>query len=814
MLHLYTPQSTSGRLLTRISLGLFLVVAFSCLTNHHAAAVTPGDWQAGNIIDDVVFYNDNSMSAEQVQQFLNAKVPVCDSQGTKSYAGTTRKAYSEARGISMPLICLKDYYENPSTHANNLNGQPVPSGGISAAQIIVNVSHQFTINPQVLLVLLQKEQGLVLDDWPWPSQYQTATGYGCPDSASCNSQYYGLYNQLYNAARQFRAYANAPNQYNYVPGQNNRILYNPSSSCGSSTVFIQNMATASLYNYTPYQPNQPAIASLYGTGDSCSAYGNRNFWTFFNDWFGSSITNAKWLRQSTANGQVYLVVEGQTANGSWDRKKWRLTSPDVYVAYGIQYQPVALVSENYLSQYDDDGTLGTLATSKSYAEFQFFDHGKRYYIPGINYCSKNIDGSTNTNTSWGFDCFNTNVVKTIPGNEFLEQIPGVGPVPPLLTNNNVTYKLQGGKKLPLYDNQTLLNLGYSASSTAQMEDINATQPLGSLVIGHSTVVSFNGGPFLLYNNADGQYYNVGTYDTLIAWGLHKVANPNPPTSAYNTTLPTVSGTVLSIWQTDGTHKYIIDNGRKIDVTTLASDMPTVTWQNLAPDILSTLPTALSGNYAWDNQTGAVYLLQNGQKRHVPSWDNFVGLGLTFPRLLPLNDSTLTQFPDGPDVLASGSLFQTNAGVFMVDGANSWHVPTYPFFKDFGLNVGDIDHNNNLGATYPSLGELSALISDSGSNRFLVNAGSRLGISSDAATNWGIAPSDYVQLGGGAINRLGSGKPLGRFFQHNGGVYYGSGGQKHYVQSFGTFVALGGDLANLPSVSDDFFNRLPTGSNIP
>ncbi len=803
------PHSTRFRVLAVIA--LMLVCCGLYVRPVHA--VTAGDWQAGNVIDDVVFYNTTSMNVSQVQQFLNAKVPVCDNWGTQPYGGTTRRAYSEAHGVSFPLTCLKDYYENPTTHANNLNGQPVPSGGISAAQIIVNVSQQFNINPQVLIATLQKEEAIVLDDWPWPSQFKTAMGYGCPDTAACDSQYFGFYNQVYNAARQFRQYATSPNSFNYVPGQNNRILFNPNASCGSTTVYIQNMATASLYDYTPYQPNQAALNNLSGSGDSCSAYGNRNFWKYFNDWFGSTRTNAKWLRQSTANGQVWLVVEGLLSDGSYSRKKWRLTTPEVYVAYNIQYEPVALVSEEYLSQYTDDGTLGTIATSKSYSEFQFFDSGRRYYIPGIDYCAKNMDGSPNTNTSWGFDCFNTNVVKVIPGNEFLERIPGAGAVPPLLTSGNITYKLQGGKKLPLYDQQTMFSLGYKTSDAVHMENINALQPVGPLVVTHSTVVSFNGGPFLLFDSATNTYYNVGSYDTFSAWSLNKVANPNPPASSYNTAPPTVSGTALGIWQTDGTHKYIVDAGRKVDVTSLGSDLPSVTWQSLAPDILGQLPTAINSNYVWDSQTGGVYLLENGVKRHVPSWNNFVGLGLVFPQLLPLQHSTLAQIPDGKDKLAEGALFQTNAGVFMVDGNGSWHIPTYPFFKDFSLNVDDIDYSNTIGTVYPSHGELSTMVSD-GTNKYLFNNGQRLPLSATTMSDWGVPAGSFVQLGNNDVLRLPTGKALGKFFLHNGGVYYGSGGQKHYVQTFSSFAALGGDMGNLPAVSDDFFNALPSGANIP
>src|SRR5690606_7604841 len=76
--------------------------------------------------------------------------------------------------------------------------------------------------------------------------------------------------------------------YNYRFERNNTILWHPNTSCGSSTVYISNQATAGLYIYTPYRPNQAALNNLYGTGDSCSSYGNRNFWRMFNDWFGST----------------------------------------------------------------------------------------------------------------------------------------------------------------------------------------------------------------------------------------------------------------------------------------------------------------------------------------------------------------------------------------------------------------------------------------------------------------------------------------------------------------------------------------------
>lgn len=262
-----------------------------------AAAASATDWQAGSIISDNMFYDGNDMTTEQIQAFLNTKVPSCDTWGTQTseYGGGTRAQYGASRGYPAPYICLKDYYENPTNHANNLTvaaGQltPIPEGALSAAEIIHTAAVTNGISAKALLVMLQKESSgpLPVDTWPFPPQYRNAMGYGCPDTAPCDPAYAGFYNQISNAASQLIRYKNNPSSYRHSAGHYNSVLYNPSSSCGASSVFIKTNATAGLYNYTPYQPNQAALDNLYGTGDACSAYGNRNFWRIYTDWFGST----------------------------------------------------------------------------------------------------------------------------------------------------------------------------------------------------------------------------------------------------------------------------------------------------------------------------------------------------------------------------------------------------------------------------------------------------------------------------------------------------------------------------------------------
>lgn len=279
-----------------VILATILIIATPGTTH----ALTGSDWQAGNIIDDSLFYNGNAMSVTEIQNFLNSLVPECDTWGTKMYNGSqTRAQYGTSKGAPPPYICIKDYYENPTTHETNFNpSASIPAGALSAAQIIYNAAQTYNISPKVLLVTLKKEAvaNLIADDWPWLSQYRTSMGYGCPDTAPCDSEYYGFYNQINKAAWQFRRYVDSPNSFRHRAGQIENVYYHPNlTGCSSSPVLIHNYATAGLYNYTPYQPNAAALANLYGTGDGCSSYGNRNFWVIWNGWFGSTQHESKLL---------------------------------------------------------------------------------------------------------------------------------------------------------------------------------------------------------------------------------------------------------------------------------------------------------------------------------------------------------------------------------------------------------------------------------------------------------------------------------------------------------------------------------------
>jgi len=225
----------------------------------------PAAFDPGLIISDYNFYNPAAMTEPEIQAFLEARpcTPRDDSPCLADYRETT--TFQRAGG---PGHC--------TAYAGARN-EP-------ASRIIARVAKSCTISPRVLLVLLQKEQSLLTR--PSADGYLRATGYGCPDTADCESEYFGFFNQVYNAAWQFRQYSQAPDR-SFMIGTVS-VGFNPDGACGSSAVRIRNQATANLYNYTPYQPNKAALAHPKTDGDGCSTHGNLNFWIFYNHWFGAS----------------------------------------------------------------------------------------------------------------------------------------------------------------------------------------------------------------------------------------------------------------------------------------------------------------------------------------------------------------------------------------------------------------------------------------------------------------------------------------------------------------------------------------------
>jgi uncharacterized protein with LGFP repeats len=333
-----------------------------------------GDWDPGYIITDANFYAGGAMSATEVQAFLNSQVSTCT-------AGYT---------------CLKDFRQSvPSMGANAYCGG-LSGGSMTAAQLIASVAQSCNISPKVLLVLLQKEQSLVTATSPSATKYAKATGFSCPDTAPCDPAFASFFYQVYYAARQFQVYRLRPDSFNFRAGGTYGILLNPNAGCGRKTVTIANAATAGLYNYTPYTPNAAAMANLYGTGDGCSSYGNRNFWRMWWDWFGNPREKSGpeyiadlYAAQGGASGWLGVALSDPTSlPGGWMQAfaggslYWtasggtQIVSGDMLAKYSSSGGPAGWLGWPY-------GSGATAATAHHVSgAWQWFQGGTMYWTAG------------------------------------------------------------------------------------------------------------------------------------------------------------------------------------------------------------------------------------------------------------------------------------------------------------------------------------------------------------------------------------------------------------------------------------------------
>lgn len=282
-----------------------IVVPLAAAPAEAASVDLVKEFEPGKIIDDALFYDGAAMTTAQVQTFLDKQMPKCE-------IGTKYKAGSAWGSTKVADFCLKNAkFTTQSRAANSYCKAYAGAKNESAAAIVAKVGRACGISPKVLLVMLEKEQSLVTDTWPTVRQFNVAMGYACPDSgpnnsASCDPSQTGFMQQVYRGAWQLEVYKAFPDSYRYRAGQSNTVQWHPNASCGTSTFKIENSATAALYIYTPYRPNEAALRAGWGTGNSCSTYGNRNFFHLYRTWFGAT------QESFTINGEVrkYYSAKG------------------------------------------------------------------------------------------------------------------------------------------------------------------------------------------------------------------------------------------------------------------------------------------------------------------------------------------------------------------------------------------------------------------------------------------------------------------------------------------------------------------------
>lgn len=242
------------------------------------AGLVARGFDPGNIIPDQVFYDASAMSEQQIRSFIAAQGTGCVGE-----------------------LCLKQRTWTLEPGQADDYCAAYPGGAdLDAAAILSQLSTACRVNPQVMLVTLQKESSLLDRPTPTEATYDAAFGWHCPDvdgAAACDPAYRGFVTQAAGMAKQWSRYRVSPENYQYRSGRTYQIAWDVDPQCGSAPVTMRNAATASLYNYTPYQPNAASLAAYPGEGDQCSSYGIRNFWFLFQGYFGSGATGPPGVTQ-------------------------------------------------------------------------------------------------------------------------------------------------------------------------------------------------------------------------------------------------------------------------------------------------------------------------------------------------------------------------------------------------------------------------------------------------------------------------------------------------------------------------------------
>jgi len=745
------------------------------------------------IIDDPLFINSGSMSVNDIQNFLNGKVPACD---TNHVGGDP--------GQPPPYVCLKDYVD--------------PTTGKKAAQLIFDEATTLGLNPQVILVTLQKEQGLVTDSWPYPSQYKSAMGYGCPESQSvCDSAYYGLYNQVHLGTKLLRVgYDRDCGNMSSFGGQTSwfidpkwRLNNTPAvSNTDGRATQMQTCSTGSLYNYTPHRPDSAYTLSQVYRSDGTPAlnpdgssvlsyfYGNYNFISYFTNWFGP--TNLPHLIRTSSSPTVYLLTDG---------RRYSVPNGDILYAYGLQTLPVGVVSDSLLSNITDGGLLSTIFTVPNDPTVYLADGGKKYGISSATYC-----------TMWGLSCGDTSVQKEIDSAMFDGM--GVGGVlGSVMSNQGTVFLMEGGNKRPFLSLKSITDHGYSLASVIPIVNwTNAIRSIGFSLPEEDSFVKF-GSSASIYAFANDKFYSITSFDAFKNWSSSATPLALDQASQYNSQPPSASGALPNIVTTPDSKEYLVDGGRRIDITQVSGGWPAGTAVGDLTTLMSRLPVNASATSqtTYRQPNGAIYRVTAQEKHPFNSLRDYFDLGYgsqpgiqLFSPNLPLNL--------GSTVFSEGSAFKIAGSdtIFMVaSGGGTFGLARLSQLQDFSINPVIPVIPTTDASQFTFTGPLASLAVSSSGNYFAITSSGRLQLPTSVISLWGFVTSGAISLSDISLGRINASSITPTFFvSPNGTIYFGESGTKRPIGSFLSYKNLGGNATNTITMPQDILDLAPDGSVYP
>ena len=760
------------------------------------SAVSAGEFRPGNIIADSIFYDKNAMSIDEIQTFLNRHVPSCDTQGTGSsgHGGLSNAQYAQQikHWPGPPYVCLNNYYENPNTGETSFEkGGGAFSGGMSAAQIIYDAAQKYNINPQVLLVMLRKESlNLFSDNWPMKSQYKYSMGYACPDSgpnhsANCNNELAGFYKQMMKAAWQLNRYRTHIEEYNYQPGRTNYIQYNPNPSCGGSNVYIENVATASLYIYTPYQPNQAALNAYPGTA-SCGAYGNRNFWFFFHEWFGD--TSQSDIIGDIATGRLYLKSENT---------KYYIPSLDVLNRLNTLSRRISYVSKQYLDSLKTGPTLNKTVRDPNSGAIYLIDSGYKLQFTSCEMLAH-----------YGLSCTNT---PDLENNQLVAYRTG-----PTMTNYFQTsedervYYVASNKRAEIYDQNALEQQGLSGKtnrlSSLALRGIGITKP----IVRNDTLVRDAASGAIYYQGQEGaSYLNGDMYKSTV---FHRLPLKTMLRESV-AQLPKTDNNIRGHVKDESGRLYILGASAKYAINTT-----TITPRVVSASTLAAVPTKPTPRVVKSADAAMVYLYRNDSLYPIHYWSDILKFSpnkeiIELPKssMAPVTKSTI-YIPAATLVKSpnDAAVYMINEEVFTKKRLYSMSISDSMGASTKNIRIMKQEHLDR----YKNSGTVSDLL-NCGGDLYVAGDGALHYVSGSVLTQYDINGNQFESYDAEVCNNLPKSTPLSSFLisKQKGAIYKIQEGKKRYIGSNRLYKELGGNPSNTVKVTEHVLSMISTGSNV-
>lgn len=774
------------------------------------AGATP--FNQNNIIDDSVYDDTTTMTAAQIDAFLNSFPSSCLS---------TNNAFSAPRPTGY----------NPSQ--GYLYGSPV-----SAGQVIYDAAQAYGLNPQVLLTTLQKEEGLVKGDGPYGCgalAISASAGYACTDTDTASHTYIytngtdpgtlstplyysngvavtrvdntcvnsslkaGFTEQVIRAAWLFKfgeqrsegnigwavikgnwnnsddpqtCYGGPMTQGTYQRCPSGAAAYYDGyTTIDGVAVHMDNGATAALYWYTPH------------------FHGNQNFAALFETWFGPLVGSS--LVRTVNNATVYLT-SGTYKYPISDMGILNDFSPLGYIKY---------VSDDYVNSFTTGAVLTHMVGGPD---------GSLYFV---NTGIKLPFSSCAMVTDYGYSC--AAPITTLTSFQLNKLYTGPTATHLYGTTSGKMYYISAGTKREVFDNQSLVQAGISEPANTLLESGTSYLPYGLPVIRNGVIVN---------NRSDNTKY---LYDTNRYMPLNADLYNSKPLanltrgSLDNASIPQAqrSGVFNGFFQDNAaTKQYVLTDAGKVQLTQPAKW--TNTYTKLDDTTLGYFPAgadSANNGVIKSAASASVYYVESAKKRPIPSWGDLVGLHPSPFTISTLPATVVDSMPTGPLMYSPGRLVKDNASatVYVVKGPSElFPITSFTFPGELGLDMSILTISNTDLQTYTKPGLLQTKVVCADGKNYVGINGKLYEANSTNMTQYGFSQSDFVTVADLCSNTVISGKTLTNFIRvNNGTIYSVDNGQKHPITSYDAYLAHGGTSTNTLQVSDYFASLISTGSLI-